>query len=61
MAMKKREVLQLVHAMPEEIDPDDLIYRLYLMQKVEAGEHAAARSDTVSHEEAVRLSDEWPK
>lgn len=59
--MKKREVLQLVQEMPEEIDPDDLMYRLYMMQKVEAGEQAAARGHALSHEEAVRLSDEWLK
>lgn len=57
--MKKKEVLQLVQEMPEEIDPEDLMYRVYLLQKVQAGEDAVARGDTVSHDEAVRISDEW--
>ena len=58
--MKKKEVLQLVQEMPEEIDPEDLMCRVYLLQKVQAGEDAVASGDTVSHDEAVRISDEWP-
>lgn len=58
--MKKKEVLQLVQEMPEEIDPEDLMCRVYLLQKVQAGEDAVASGDTVSHDEAVRTSDEWP-
>lgn len=45
--------------MPDEIEPEDLMYRIHLMQKVQAGEEAAASGDLVSHDEAVKISDEW--
>ena len=47
--------------MPEEIDVDDLMYRLYLRQKLEAAEAAAEAGDLIHHDEVVRRSDEWLK
>jgi hypothetical protein len=59
--MKKKEVLELLREMPDELDADDLIYRLYLKQKLEIGEAAAANGDIIEHDEVVRRSDEWLK
>ncbi|HEX7343942.1 MAG TPA: hypothetical protein VF398_06740 [bacterium] len=59
--MKKNEVLELLREMPDDIDADDLIYRLYLKQKLEVGEAAAEAGDLMSHEEVVRRSNEWLK
>ena len=57
--MKKHEVLQLLRDLPEEFPPDELMYRLYLKQKVDRAEAAATAGDLLTHEEVVRLSDEW--
>jgi len=43
--VKKEEILELLREMPEDIDADDLIYRLYLKQKLETGEAAAEAGD----------------
>lgn len=59
--MRKNAVVELVRAMPDEIDVDDLIDRLFLLAKIEASEAAAAAGDVLSHDEVVRLSDEWRK
>jgi hypothetical protein len=59
--VNKAQLLELVQDMPEDIDPEELMYRIYLLQKVQAGEDAVASGDTFSHDEAVRISDEWPK
>jgi hypothetical protein len=59
--VKKNDVIALLHEMPEDIDVDDLIYRLYLKQKIEAAEVAAEAGDLMPHDEAVRRSDEWLK
>lgn len=59
--MKKKEVLELLREMPDELDADDLIYRLYLKQKLEIGEAAAASGEIIPHDEVVRRSDEWLK
>ena len=57
--MKKSDVLALLREMPDDIDTDDLMYRLFMRQKLEAAEAAAATGDIISHDEVMRRSDEW--
>lgn len=57
--MKKHDVLALLHEMPDDIDTDDLMYRLYLRQKIEVAEDAAEAGDVMAHDEMLRLSDAW--
>jgi predicted transcriptional regulator len=61
MPVKKNEVLELLRDLPDEVDADDLIYRLYLMQKLERSEAAAEAGDLIPHEEVVKRSAEWLK
>lgn len=58
-AMKKEEVLRLLGDLPDEFPPDELMYRLYLKQKMDHAEAAATAGDVFTHEEVVRISDEW--
>jgi hypothetical protein len=51
MVMKKHVVLALLHEMPDDIDTEDLMYRLYLWQKIEVAEAAA--------EAGVEKRSEW--
>jgi len=57
--LKKHDVLALLHEMPDDIDTDDLMYRLYLRQKIEAAEDAAEAGDVIPHDEVARQSDAW--
>ncbi len=59
--MKKESVIELLREMPEEIDAEELIYRLYLKQKLETAERAVLAGDLVVHEEVVKRSDKWLK
>ena len=58
---EKNDVIELLREMPEDIDADELIYRLYLKQKLENAEAAAEACDIIPHDEVVRQSDEWLK
>ena len=57
--MKKHDVLALLHEMPDDIDTDDLMYRLYLRHKIEVAEDAAEAGDVMSQDEVMRRSDAW--
>lgn len=59
--MNKRDVLQVVEGMPDEIDLDELIYRFYVIRKLERAEEDLRAGRTISHEEFVRRSNEWLK
>ncbi|MDK9718516.1 MAG: hypothetical protein OEL57_11515 [Trichlorobacter sp.] len=51
MQLQKAQLEQFVHNLPDQIDADELMYRIYLMQKIEAGEQAILQGKTVTHEE----------
>lgn len=59
--MNKRDVQALLEEMPETIDPEDLIYRIYLLTKLEAAENDIRTGNVISHDELVRRSEEWLK
>ncbi|GFP25907.1 hypothetical protein HKBW3S25_01391, partial [Candidatus Hakubella thermalkaliphila] len=54
MIIAKRQVLDMIKDLPEQIDVDELIYRLYLRQKLEAAEKDVREGRLVSHEEVVK-------
>jgi predicted transcriptional regulator len=55
MAITAKEAAQrLISSLPEQTTWDDIMYELYMKQKIEAGLKAAQEGRTVSHEEAKR-------
>ena len=55
----KIEVLKLVDEMPEHVGLEELQYRLYLRQKLEAAEEDVRAGRTFSHEEVVQETAQW--
>ena len=53
MTMPKEEVLELVCQLPDEVDLEEVIYRLYLREKLAAAETDIVARQTLSPE-AVR-------
>lgn len=61
MAITKQQVIDLIKDLPDEIDIDELMYRLYLKQKLEAAEKDVREGLLVSHEEVIKETSEWFK
>ncbi len=59
MTIAKQQVLELIKDLPEEVDIDEIIYRLYLRQKLETAEKDIREGRTVPHEEVVRETSKW--
>lgn len=51
MAIRKEEILEMVRQMPDEIDIEELIYLLYVREKLEMAEANIAAGRTFSSEE----------
>ena len=51
MATPKEAAKQLIDHMPDEASWDDIMYELYVKQKIEAGLQAVAEGRSVPHEE----------
>jgi hypothetical protein len=56
----KREIERLVHELPDMIDVEDMMYRLYLFQKIQDGERDIQAGHILSHAQVLeRLSKKW--
>lgn len=60
MEILKSKLEGLLRELPEKVDVEDVMYRLYLLQKIEAGGKDIAEGRTLTHKDAVdRLSKKW--
>jgi len=54
MQRAKDAARQIIDHLPEQATWDDIMYELYVKQKIEAGLKAADEGRTVSHQEAKK-------
>ena len=60
MNITKSRLEDLVKELPEEVDIEEVMYSLYLLQKIETGETAIREGKVLSHSDALaRLSKKW--
>ncbi len=60
MNVTKEKLETLIKELPDTVDIEDVMYRLYLLQKIEIGDAAVKAGNTATHEEALkRLSKKW--
>ncbi len=59
MTIRKDEVLEILRQMPDEVDVEELIYRLYLLEKLAAAEADIAAGRTLSAEEVKAQTASW--
>ncbi|MBI4682214.1 MAG: hypothetical protein HY757_03840 [Nitrospirae bacterium] len=60
MEILKSKLEFLLKELPDKVDIEEFIYRIYLLQKIEAGEADINEGRTLSHNDAVeRLSKKW--
>ncbi len=59
MTLTKREVLKVVNTLPQPIDIDELICRLYLKKKLAAAEEDIRKGRTIPHAQVMREVSTW--
>jgi len=60
MNISKSKIETLLKELPEKVDIEEVMYRLYLLQKIEAGEADIREGRVLSHKVAMkRLSKKW--
>lgn len=57
--MKKEDLLHLLQDMPDEVDAEEVNYRIHLKEKIDRAEAAVAAGDVVPHAEVEKMIDEW--
>ena len=59
MNMTKRQILEIIDELPDEVDIDAVIYRLYLKQKLAAAEQDVSNGRLLPQEEVVKETSRW--
>ncbi|MGD9893509.1 MAG: hypothetical protein AB7R89_12825 [Dehalococcoidia bacterium] len=52
--MKKQDALEVMQTLPEEFDPEELMYRLYVLTKIERAERAIEERGIIPDEDLDR-------
>ena len=59
MEALKKEAINVISKMPDTSEIDDIMYRLYVIDKVRKGREAVRQGDTVPAEELQREIESW--
>ena len=60
--ISKSKLETLIKELPDKVDIEEVMYRLYLLQKLEAGEADILEGRILSHKDAMkRLAKKWQK
>ena len=54
MNVTKEKLTTLIKELPDTVDIEDVMYRLLLLQKIEAGESAIKEGRTLSHSDVMK-------
>ena len=61
METDKKEAIELISRLPDEVTTIDIIEELYFKQQVDTGLRDVAEGRTLSHEELKKRIAEWRK
>lgn len=59
METLKQEALRVISKLPDTANIDDIMYELYVIDKVKKGREAAERGDSISIEDLKREMQAW--
>ena len=59
METLKHEAINAISKLPETADIDDIMYELYVIDKVKKGKQAAERGETMSIEDLKKEMQSW--
>lgn len=59
METLKQEIIKAISKLPESANIDDIMYELYVVDKVKKGKEADERGDTITIEDLKREMQSW--
>lgn len=59
MTAAKQEALNAIGQLPDDSDMDEIMYQLYVLDKVRKGQEAVERGKTIPSDELKREIDSW--
>lgn len=59
MQAAKQEALNSISQLPEDTDMEEIMYQLYVLDKIRKGQEAVEQGNTLTSEELGREIDTW--
>ena len=59
MQAAKQEALNTIDHLPEDADMEEIMYRLYVLDKIRKGQQAVASGKIITSEELKREMESW--
>lgn len=59
MQHAKQDAIETISKLPDDADMDEIMYRLYVLDKVRKGQEAVEQGHSVSSEDLKREIDSW--
>ncbi len=59
MQVAKKDALETIEKPPDDADMDEIMYRLYVLDKIRKGQQAADQDRAATSEELRREIDSW--
>jgi predicted transcriptional regulator len=59
MQLTKQDALEAIGKLPDDTDFDEIMYRLYVLDKIRKGQEAAEQGRTISQEDLKREIESW--
>lgn len=59
MCPAKQDALETIGKLPDDTEMDEIMYRLYLLDKIRKGQKAVEQGRTISSEELKREIESW--
>lgn len=55
----KQDVLKVINALPENVDLDEVMYKLYVLEKINQGKEAIKQGKKVTIDELKKEMETW--
>jgi len=59
MQLTKQDALETIGKLPDDAGMDEIMYRLYVLDKIRKGQEAAKQGRTISQEDLKREIESW--
>jgi predicted transcriptional regulator len=59
MHAAKQDALNAINQLPDTADMEEIMYRLYVLDKIRKGQESAERGEVITSEELKREIDSW--
>ena len=59
MQHAKQEALEAIGRLPDDVDMDEIMYRLYMLDKVRKGREDVEAGRTIAHDDLLRELERW--